>query len=98
MTKPAHFFFLLAGEKLSETFDNYCMRSRSDSFGRVFHDLTDFEEEMDTTKEGHKDFDSCEDEAKVALQESELPFAIVFQGSKIYGYISKEKTATFEVI
>jgi hypothetical protein len=86
-----NFFFLLAGEKFSEMVETY-------SLGHDDDEIDDMEDEMDSGKEGHKTFDDCEAEAKVAIREAEVPFAIVFRGSKIYAYVAHDKTSTFEAI
>lgn len=92
------FFFLVAGEKVSEMFQGYHLKdgiSPVEDYEVLF---TDFEDFMDYSKSGHDNFEDCETEAKVAIREAEAPFAVVFRGSKIYAYVAHDKTSTFEVI
>jgi len=94
--KAYNFFFLLAGETISTMLSAYGISAAK--LESDMTDMTDIEEVMNDTAFGHDSFDECEHEAKEALRESRVPFAVVFQGSKIYAYISNEKTATFETM
>ena len=89
------FFYILAGETLSEMFSNYGLKQEIS--GETV-DLSEFEDQFIDTSDGCENFDDCEAEAKLALREAEVPFAVVFRGSKIYAYVAHDKTSTFEVI
>jgi len=88
------FFFILAGDAFSSIYHAY---------GILHHhhypiNLEEFEDRLDTGNAGHEDFDQCEREAKEAMRESASPFAVVFQGNRLYGVISKDRTSTHEVL
>lgn len=89
MTK---FYYMLAGDSFSDMIDGYALGYPGDET------LFGIEYDMRKDKYGHEDFDSCVDEAQVALYESGATFAVVFQGSKLFGVITKDKTITFEVM
>lgn len=93
------FFILLAGYRFSEMLTSYSLRVHSSDYGdHLFTDLSTFEDQLDVKSEGHETFEEAEAEAKDAMNEEGMPFAIVFQGSKLYAVVTSSKTITFEAI
>lgn len=95
--KQARFYYALAGDKLSDMVEGYGFGFPKDE------SLNQIEDEMDKkpkeeTMDHNTSFDDCEREARDAMKDSDVPFAIIFQGSKIYGVITKDLTKTHEVL